>query len=151
MTMRDLHYNVAPVQALPAQTITQAIGALNTGAVDLGGFSGAQVVVHYGEITEMGASPVGGAQIAIKMEHADDNGSGAPGPFTQATAADVTGVASVTAGVVATATSDLVPTSFGYVGDKRYIRVTLAPTGLTAGGPVGVIVNKGYPRHAPAA
>ncbi len=151
MTMRDLHNNVAPVQALPAQTINQGTGALNTGAVDLGGFAGAQVVVHYGEIVEMGASPVGGAQIAIRLEHADDNGSGAPGAFADATVADVTGVASVAAGVVATATSDLVPTSFGYVGDKRYVRVTLTPTGLTSGGPVGVIVNKGHPRHAPAA
>lgn len=151
MTMRDLHNNVAPVQALPAQTISQGTGALNTGAVDLGGFSGAQVVVHYGEIDEMGASPLGGAQIAIKLEHADDNGSGAPGTFVNATGADVTGVASVAAGVVATVTSDLVPTSFGYVGDKRYVRVTLTPTGLTSGGPAGVIVNKGHPRHAPAA
>jgi len=151
MTMRDLHNNVAPVQALPAQTINQGTGALNTGAVDLGGFGGAQVVVHYGDIDEMGASPLGAAQIAIKLEHADDNGSGAPGTFTDATAADVTGVTSVSAGVVATATSDVVPTSFGYVGDKRYIRVTLTPTGLTNGGPVGVIVNKGHPRHAPAA
>ena len=151
MTMRDLHNNVAPAQVLPAQTISQGTGALNTGAVDLGGFNGAQVVVHYGEIVEMGASPIGGAQIAIKLEHADDNGSGTPGTFTEATAADVTGVAAVSAGVVATATSDLTPTSFGYVGDKRYVRVTLTPTGLTSGGPVGVIVNKGYPRHAPAA
>jgi len=151
MTMRDLHNNVAPVQALPAQTINQGTGALNTGAVDLGGFGGAQVVVHYGEITEMGASPIGGAQVSIKLEHADDNGSGAPGAFADATAVDVTGVTAVSAGVVATATSDLVPTSFGYVGDKRYVRVTLTPTGLTAGGPVGVIVNKGHPRHAPAA
>ena len=151
MTMRDLHNNVVPVQALPAQTISQGTGALNTGAVDLKGFAAAQVVVHYGNIAEMGASPVGSAQIAITLEHADDNGSGAPGTFSNVTAADVTGVAGVTAGVVATVTSDLAATSVGYVGDKRYIRATLTPTGLTAGGPAGVVVNKGHPRHAPAA
>jgi len=151
MTMRDLHHNVVPVQALPARTINQGSGALNTGAVDLKGFSAAQVVVHYGNIVEMGASPIGSAQIAIKLEHAADNGSGAPGTFANVTAADVTGIASVAAGVVATVTNDLTPTSFGYVGDKRYIRVTLTPIGLTTGGPVGVVVNKGHPRHAPAA
>ena len=151
MTMRDLHNNVAPVQALPARTINQGTGALITGAVDLKGFAGAQVVVHYGDIDEMGASPVGGAQIAVKLEHADDDGSGSPGAFANVTAADVTGVAGVAAGVVANATSDATPTSLGYVGDKRYLRVTLTPTGLTNGGPVGVIVNKGHPRHAPAA
>ena len=150
MTMRDLHSNVAPVQALAAQTINQGTGALNTGNVDLAGFNAAQVVVHYGNIDEMGASPQGGAQIAVKLEHADDDGTGSPASYADVTTADVVGPASVTAGVVATATSDLTPTSVGYVGDKRFIRVTLTPTGLTNGGPVGVIVNKGYPRHGPA-
>ena len=67
------------------------------------------------------------------------------------TASDVTGAGTVTAGVVATVVSDLVPTSFGYVGGKRFLRVTLTPTGLTNGGPVGVLINKGHPRHAPVA
>ena len=151
MTMRDLHNNVVPVQALRAQTINQAGGALNTGAVDLTGFNAAQIVVHFGDIDELGASPVGAAKVEVKLEHAEDDGTGSPGAFANVTAADVTGVASVAAGVVATATSDLTPASLGYVGDKRFIKVTLTPTGLTNGGPVGVIVNKGHARHAPAA
>ena len=150
MTMHDLNGNLAPVQALPAQTIDQAGGALVSGNVDLAGFNAAQVVVHYGDIDEMGASPQGAAQITIKLEHADDNGSGAPGTYAEVTDTDVTGVGAVTAGVVATAISDLVPTTAGYVGDKRFLRATLTPTGLTNGGPVGVLVIKGHPRHAPA-
>lgn len=151
MTMRDLHSNVAPVQALAAQTINQGTGALVSSDVDLAGFNAAQIVVHYGAIDEMGASPQGAAQIAIKLEHADDDGTGSPDTYAPVTLADVTGVASVAGGVVATVTSDLAPTGFGYLGDKRFVRVTLTPTGLTNGGPVGVIVNKGHPRHAPAA
>ena len=151
MTMHDLNSNLAPVQALVAQTINQSSGALVSGNVDLAGFNAAQVVVHYGTIDEMGASPQGAAQIAIKLEHAADDGSGAPGTYANVTAADVTGVGGVTAGVVATVTSDLAPTTIGYVGDKRFIRATLTPTGLTNGGPAGVIVNKGHPRHAPVA
>ena len=150
MTMRDLHSNLAPVQALAAQTINQGTGALTTGNVDLAGFNGVQVVVHYGNIDEMGASPQGGAQIAVKLEHADDDGTGSPGAYADVALADVVGPASVTAGVVATVTSDLAATGVGYVGDKRFIRVTLTPTGLTNGGPAGVIVNKGHARHAPA-
>ncbi len=151
MTMQDLNSNLTPVQALPAQTINQAGGALVSGTVDLAGFNAAQIVVHYGNIDEMGASPQGAAQIAVKLEHADDNGSGAPGAFVEATGADVTGVGAVAAGVVATAISDLAPTTAGYVGDRRFLRATLTPTGLTNGGPVGVLVVKGHPRHAPAA
>jgi len=150
MTMRDLNSNVSPVQALPAQTINQATGALGSGNVDLAGFNAAQVVVHFGEIVEMGASPIGAAQIAIKLEHADDDGTGAPGAYADVTLADVTGVSGVTAGVVAVATSDLVPVTVGYAGDKRFVRVTLTPSALTTGGPAGVIVNKGHARHAPA-
>ncbi|RMD62208.1 MAG: hypothetical protein D6826_07960 [Alphaproteobacteria bacterium] len=149
MTMQDLHSNVAPVQALPAQTINQATGALVSADVDLAGFNAAQVVVHFGDIVELGASPVGSAQIAVTLEHAGDDGTGAPGPYSAVAAADVIGVAAVSGGIVATVTSDLVPMSVGYVGDRRFIRITLTPTGLTSGGPAGVIVNKGHPRHAP--
>ena len=149
MTMQDLNSNLAPVQALAAQTINQASGALVSDNVDLAGFNAAQLVVHFGVIGEMGASPTGSAQIAVKLEHADDDGSGAPGTYANVTDADVTGVTGVTAGVVASPSSDLVPVTAGYVGDKRFVRVTLTPTDLTIGGPVGVIVNRGHPRHAP--
>jgi len=149
MTMQDLNSNLAPVQALVAQTINQAGGALISSNVDLAGFNAAQVVVHFGVIGEMGASPTGSAQVAVKLEHADDNGSGAPGTYAEVTDAHVTGVSGVTAGVVASPSSDLAPTTVGYVGEKRFLRATLTPTGLTIGGPVGVIVNRGHPRHAP--
>ncbi len=149
MTMHDLNSNLAPFQALPAQTINQGTGALVSGNVDLAGFNAAQIVVHFGTIVEMGASPTGAAQIAVRLEHADDNGSGAPGAYANVTDADVTGVSGVAAGLVASPSSDLVPATVGYVGDKRFIRATLTPTGLTSGGPVGVIVNRGHPRHAP--
>ena len=149
MTMQDLNSNLAPVHAIAAQTISQAGGALVSGNVDLAGFNAAQVVVHYGDIDEMGASPQGSAQIAVKLEHAADDGAGAPGAYANVTDADVTGVSGITAGIVATVVSDLTPTAVGYVGDKRFLRVTLTPTGLTNGGPAGVLVNKGHPRHAP--
>lgn len=149
MTMQDLNSNVAPVHAIAAQTISQGGGALVSGNIDLAGFNAAQVVVHYGDIDEMGASPQGSAQIAVKLEHADDDGAGAPDSYANVTDADVTGASGVAAGVVATVVSDLVPTTAGYVGGKRFLRITLTPTGLTNGGPAGVIVNKGHPRHAP--
>ncbi len=39
--------------------------------------------------------------------------------------------------------------TFGYVGNKRYIRVNVGAVGTT-GGIAGAAVAKGYPRHAPA-
>jgi hypothetical protein len=147
--MKDLYHNVLPTRALTIQTISGS--PLASGDVDLKGFEAAQVLVDFGDIAEMGASPVGNAAIAVKLEHADDDGSSAPGAYVDATEADVVGPASVSAGVVASTSSDLVPIRFGYVGGKRFIRVTLTPTDLSVGGPVGIWVEKAHARHAPAA
>ena len=129
------------------QTITSA--ALQSGNLDLKGFNAAEVVVDFGDIDEMGASPQGGAQIAVKLEHADDDGSGGPGSYADVTLADVVGPTSVSTGVVETVTSDAQPVRVGYVGDKRFLRVTLTPSALTNGGPAGCWLLKGRPRHAP--
>lgn len=151
MTMRDLHNNLDAVQAIQAQTITQAGGAIQSGNIDLKGFGAAEVVAHFGDIDEMGGSPVGGAKIDVKIEHAADDGTGSPGAYANVTLADVLGPVAVTSGVVASPTTDTDVIKVGYVGDKRFLRVTLTPTGLTNGGPAGVIVVKAHPRHAPAA
>lgn len=148
MTMRSLYNNVAPVVAIAPQTITSS--ALVSGDIDLDEFNSAMVALHAGNIAEMGDSPEGGAQIAVKIEHADDDGTGSAGTYSNVTAADVVGPASVSSGVVATLTDDLEINSWGYVGDKRFIRVTLTPTGLSSGGPVSAMVLKGHPRHGPA-
>ena len=147
--MRDLHSNLVPTRAIQAQTIAAA--ALVSGDLDLAGFQSAEVLVDFGDIDEMGNSPEGGAQIAIKLEHADDDGSGGPAAYAEVTLPDVLGPGSVAGGVVATTTSDLVPIAIGYVGGRRFLRVTLTPTGLTNGGPVGCWLLKGRPRHAAVA
>ena len=147
MPQFDLYHNVLPTRALQIQTITSS--ALNTGDVDLAGYYAAQVVVDFGDIDEMGASPVGAAKIDIKLEHADDDGTGAAGAYANVALADVIGPTSVSSGVVASPTTDAAVARFGYVGGKRFIKVTLTPTGLTNGGPVGVWVEKSRPRHAP--
>ncbi len=149
MTMRDLHNNVDPVRCIAAQTITQGGGAIVSGNVDLQFFNSAELIVEFGDIDEMGGSPVGGAQIAVKLEHADDDGTGSPATYADVVLADVLGPATVTSGVVATPTTDVAPITVGYVGDKRFLRVTLTPTGLTNGGPVTAIVLRGHPRHGP--
>ncbi len=147
MTMRDLHNNVLPVRAVQVQTISGS--ALASGDLDLQGFNAAEILVDFGDIDEMGGSPLGGAQIAVKLEHADDDGTGAAGAYGDVGVADVIGPASVTAGVVATLTDDTALHRVGYVGGKRFVRVTLTPSGLSNGGPVGCWLLKGRPLHAP--
>lgn len=153
MTMRDLHSNLAAVHAIPAQTINQAGGALQSGAIDLAGFASADVAVHFGAVVELGPSPAAGAKIDVRLEHAADDGTGAPGVFADITDADVigvSGVSGVVGGITNSTTDDTNVVSVGYVGDRRFLRVTLTPTNLTSGGPAGVLMVKGHPRHAPA-
>ena len=145
--MKDLYHNVLPTRALTIQTISSS--ALDTGDVDLRGFEAAQVVVDFGDIVELGVSPVGNAKLDVKLEHADDDGTGNPGAYAAVAVTDVIGPASVTAGVVASTTTDLALIRVGYIGAKRFIKVTLTPTDLTTGGPVGVWVEKAHARHAP--
>jgi hypothetical protein len=146
--MQDLYHAVLPVRALAIQSISAS--PLDTGDVDLKGFEAAQVLVDFGDIDELGASPDPGAEIAIKLEHADDDGSGAAGAYAAVGAGDVIGPDAVSNGVVATTTTDAAPIRFGYVGGRRFIKVTLTPAALTTGGPVGIWVEKAHARHAPA-
>ena len=145
--MRDLHNNLSPTRAIQVQTITGS--PLVSGNLDLAGFEAAEVLVDFGDIDEMGSSPQGGAQIAIKIEHADDDGSGSPGSYAEVALTDVIGPGAVSSGVVSTVTNDAVPVRVGYVGGKRFLRLTLTPTSLTNGGPVGGWLLRGRPRHAP--
>ena len=76
MTMRDLHNNITHVTAVAPQTIAGV--NLQSGNIDLSGFNAAEVVTFLGGIDELGASPVGAAKLEVKLEHADDDGTGSP-------------------------------------------------------------------------
>ena len=147
----DLHNNIAHVTAIAPQTLAQAASpeGLQSGNIDLQGFHSAEVVAYLGDIDELGGSPVGDAKVQLLLEHADDDGTGSPGTYAAVALADVLGPSAVTAGIVATSTTDSGFLEVGYVGGKRFIRVTLVPTGLTNGGPVAAWVVKGDARHAP--
>ena len=57
----------------------------------------------------------------------------------------------VAAGIIASLTDDRSAYSFGYVGSRRFVRVTLEPTGLTNGGPVGLVMLQGHGHLTPVA
>ncbi len=149
MATRSTYADVLPVRLLQAQTITGS--ALNTGDVDLQGFDSIQFFVDFGDIAEMGASPEGGAQIEIKVEDADDDGTGSAGAYGNADSVDIdsNGDLTVSSGVVSNPTSDAALVRFSYIGSKRFVRVTLTPTGLSTGGPVGIWAMKAHPHRAP--
>lgn len=88
-------------------------------------------------------------KLALKMEHSD-NGS----DWTACALADVLGAASVTSGVVKEWTAAKAAASvhsFGYIGGKRYSRMTADFSGTHgAGTAVACVVVKGHPEISPA-
>ena len=145
----DLSNNLDVVRAILAQTIDSS--NLVSGNLDLAGASSAAILIEFGDIAEMGASPEGAAKIDVHLEHADDDGTGSPGTYADVVKADTTGaLASFTGGLVLSPVSDLVPVKVGYIGGKRFARVTLEPTGLSTGGPVMALLVRGALHDKPA-
>ena len=78
MATRSIHDTIRFSRVLRIVTINSA-GSPNefsSGDVDLRGFDSAMFGVDFGDIDEMGASPVGAASVDVRVEHAADDGSG---------------------------------------------------------------------------
>lgn len=126
MAGRDLVNNVAEAISLNVATYT----ATTTGAgVDLKDFDSATVFVITGNITD--------GTHAISLEESDDNST-----YTAVSASNLIGSAPSITG-----TDDNKIFSFGYIGNKQYIRVKSTVSGATTGGIYGAIVVKGHPRY----
>lgn len=129
MASKDLKNNVSVATTLsPAARTANANGV----GVDLQGFESALVVMHTGTITD--------GNHTIQVEESDDNVA-----FTAVADADLQGVEPV----IAAANDDTVY-EIGYLGAKRYIRVTVAVAGATTGGVYGAAVVRGHSRRNPA-
>ena len=143
--MKDLHSNIKPVSILHA-VVVSATG--NSGDIDLAGFNSAEFLIDAGVDagTGLGASH----NLVFTLTHADDNGSGVAGTYANVATADVLGVTPET-GVVLTIDStdeDNTLYRFGYVGGKRFIKLTWTETGAVSM-PMSITVVKGAPLDGP--
>lgn len=143
--MKDLHSNIKPVSLLHSVVVT-ATG--NVADIDLQGFNSCEFLVDVGVDagTGLGASH----NLVFTLTHADDNGSGAAGSYANVDAADVLGVTAAS-GVVLTIDStdeDNTLYRFGYVGGKRFLKLTYTETG-TVSCPISIVLIKGHPADGP--
>jgi hypothetical protein len=149
MTTRSIHDTIRLKRVMTIQTVTStgSPNEFSTGAIDLKGYDSALFLVDFGDIDEMGGSPVGSAKIDIRVEHAPDS-SGSPGTFAAVAATDIDGL-TPSSGIVASPTTDANEVTFGYIGSKRWVRVTLVATALPNGGPAGVWMANGHAHLSP--
>lgn len=131
--MKDLHHHLSPAVAIAPGV---ASATVTTGAIDLKGFSAAELIVQTGSVT-------GAGDFGVKLQHGDTTTSG-----------DFTDVP--TSGVLGATPPTLAADSvyrLGYVGGtagpKRYVRVVATKAGGTSIGLSAVIV-RGHPDLTPA-
>lgn len=145
--MKDLYNNIIAEQSI-APVVGQNAAAPTAVEVDLAGCNSAVFLICTGI---EGSSLSGSNYWTWKMEHADDNGTGVAGSYANVAAADVQGVTPAS-GIVLTIDADAETpqiTKIGYVGGKRFVKITPAETGTGPDLPQAVITVKGALLDAP--
>ena len=134
--MKDFHSGMLAVSVLPAAVLT----ADNTPvAIDLQGYDAAELLLSIGAggITFSGTN-----KIEFILTHSDDDST-----YTAVADADMLGVSSITSGIIkslvaAHATGAVY--RFGYVGDKRYLKLLADFSGTHGTGtPIAAALLKG--------
>ena len=144
--MKDLYNHIEFVQAIkPVLVLDNIVPAAAT--VDLAGFNSAVIEVSCGA---KGAGDTG--TITLKVEHVDDDGTGSSGTYASVEEKDMLGVTPAS-GVILTLVGGAVAAKtykFGYVGEKRFIKLTLAEADSNATGTImGINVIKGHLGNSP--
>ena len=146
--MHDIIHNIDIAQiAAPQVILASAVASSN---IDTQGTETLAVAVLLGTF---GDTLAAGKRVDLKIEHADDNGSGAPAAFANCTDADVDAPAPLSAGIFATVDANAEANRryvVGYRGGKRFVKVTATPTGLTSGGTVAMLALCGNLSQKPA-
>ena len=138
--MRDLYNNLLAVKSILSIVGNNDTEGKGVG-VDLQGFEGALAVFNIGVSGDTLSSSV---YLTLKIQHSDDD---VDGNYVDVPDGDYQGSQGL---VIDAAAEDEVIVQIGYIGAKRWLRAKIIFTGThTNGTPIGAVIVKGYPRHAP--
>lgn len=145
--MHDLVNSLSIIQCLAPQTVQAS--AVDSGDIDMQGAQTLAVVVMVGDI---GETTDADNRLDLKIEHADDDGAGAPDAYAPCADEDVLNFENLTSGVFASiddAAKEEKRHVIGYRGGKRFVKVTATPVSLATGGPVAMLALKGQLSQKP--
>jgi hypothetical protein len=145
--MHDIISHIETAQVLAPQTIQAA--ALNSGDIDTQGCGTLAVALLVGNIAD---TLDGSNRIDVKIEHADDDGTGNPGAYGACSDEDVLNFANLASGVflkIDAAGKENARHVVGYRGGKRFVKVTATPVSIETGGPVAMLALKGAAAQKP--
>ncbi|BBE74568.1 hypothetical protein [Oharaeibacter diazotrophicus] len=134
--MRDLIHSIKPTKVIAPIVVsdnTAAVGAI----VDRLGYDSVSYVIQTGVLADADAT------FAVLLEESD--------------ASDMTGAAAVAdadllgteAAASFTYADDGAVKTLGYIGSKRYTRLTVTPTGNSGSAPISALAILGHPASAP--
>lgn len=135
MGQRDLHHSVRAEVALKLQEITSDTTTVGE-EIDMDEFESLEMVIQAGTLTD--------GTFDVLVEEALDDGTGSPGAFSAVADADLLGTE---AGAQLVAADDDKTTKIGYLGQERFVRLSIVSTGTTSGGFLSAVGIKSHARH----
>jgi len=136
--MRDVFNNIHPIPCIAPIVIgddTASVGA----TIDRQGFDSLTYVISTGILADIDAT------FAILLEESNDSGMSGASAVADSDLLGTEALAGFTFG------DDGETRKLGYLGDKRYSRLTLTPSGNSGSAPVAVIAVLGWPSVAATA
>ena len=136
--MRDVHNNIEIRNAINPVVATDNT-ALVSAIIDTSGFSGVEFAICTGTIADADAT------FTVLIEHDD--------AANLATAAAVPdgSLLGTEASASFTFAADAATRKIGYIGSKRYVRMTITPALNTGNAPIAAVAVLGFPKMAPTA
>jgi len=150
--MKDLYNHLTPVQVV--EPILQLVGTTHAAVeVDLQNFNSALILWNVGS-KNAGDTLNSTNKFTLTLTHADDDGTGSAGSYSNVAAADVLGGDTPSSGVVKTVDAEADCDQIykiGYVGGKRFIKLLITAAGTIANGTImDITVIKGHGLDVPA-
>lgn len=142
--MRDFVNNFQLKRAISPVTQTNSDTALVSQIIDRQGYDSLAFLIATGTLSDADAT------FAVTMDESDDSGlSGSNSVATTDMISQTAGTAALTAAGFTFASDDQVR-KIGYIGNKRYVRLTITPTGNNSGSaPICAMALLGNPQMKP--
>jgi hypothetical protein len=136
LNMRDLHNNIKVESALNVSSITTNTTTVGS-IIDTQGYDALEFIMRSGTLTDGTFTPLIEEGDAANLSDA-----------TAVADADLLGTEAAAAFIL---TDDNAVKKVGYIGNKRYVRLSVVSTGITSGGTMSAISIKGRAADRPIA
>lgn len=136
--MKDLHHNLAFVRAISPVSVADNTAQASQ-IIDLQGFNSVEFAILAGALADSNAT------FAVLVEE------GAAANLSDANAVADADLLGTEAGASFTFANDDTVTKIGYVGAKRYVRLTVTPSGNSSAALIAAVAVKGHAADGPIA